>query len=283
MTSRNEVQEMARTFLGAVQQAQPVGSYKILPSVSVQIYRDARSKLGQDFAADLLRCALSLGALGALSSRSLQELPPRVRRHHEKSLIRIAENQPGTRDWLTPESDLFQKDLGLVSFRLLSFGQRVGELGQGIPRRTLWVAGLSDAPRRLLLIIRTGGFRPYLQTHLHDFELGTMDNEAGRTEMYLCGAELLERHPELLGTIASSWLEDPALEQVSPRLYNRQPREGGAVFLYNGTDSQTTNNALFRSETRRALYQQGRYQPKNYMVIWPRQQQIDWARRRTEP
>jgi hypothetical protein len=283
VTGRNEIQEMARTFLGAVQQAPQVGSYKILPSSSLQIYSDARSRLGEDCAADLLRCALTLGARGALSSKSLQELPPRVRRHHETSLIRIADNQPGTNDWLTPESDLFQKELGLVSFRLLSFGQRVGELGQGIPRRTLWVAGLSNAPRRFLLILRLGGFRPYIQTHLHDFELGKMDNEAGRTEMYLCGAELLERYPELLGTIGSSWLEDPALEQVSPRLFNRQPREGGAVFLYNGTDSQTTNNALFRSETRRALYQQGRYQPKNYMVIWPREQQIDWARRRKNP
>lgn len=90
---------------------------------------------------------------------------------------------------------------------------------------------------------------------------------------------MLRINPRVLGIFAESWFFDPALEPISPRLDHlwKLPRAGGARLFDVGASREHTENALFKSETRRRLHREGRYRPTGYMVIWPRAELIRWA------
>jgi hypothetical protein len=91
-------------------------------------------------------------------------------------------------------------------------------------------------------------------------------------------AEMLERHEEIKGMFGASWFYDPQLENISPRLMYLQkiPLAGGAQMFYMGADR--TGNALAKSKTRLKLYEEGRYRPQEYMLVWPRKELMAWAR-----
>jgi hypothetical protein len=91
-------------------------------------------------------------------------------------------------------------------------------------------------------------------------------------------AEMLEFNPHIKGVSGGSWFYDPEIENVSPRLaYLRQrPQQRGAYVFYSHVDID--GGALSKSQTRRDLYDQGKYLPKAYFIVWPRQKVIAWSR-----
>jgi hypothetical protein len=68
---------------------------------------------------------------------------------------------------------------------------------------------------------------------------------------------------------------------VSPRLgYLRDtPIQGGAHLFFYEEGGSSISNSLSTSPTRRKLYDEGKYMPKSYMLVWGKRPQIAWARR----
>jgi hypothetical protein len=93
--------------------------------------------------------------------------------------------------------------------------------------------------------------------------------------------ELLKINQEVKGYFATSWFYDPELEKISPRLtYLRDviTENGGKLFV-KGSSPRTIRDATFKSPTRRKLYEEGKYLPTDYLIVWPRKQLIEWADR----
>jgi hypothetical protein len=88
---------------------------------------------------------------------------------------------------------------------------------------------------------------------------------------------MLELHPEIKGIWTGSWFNDPAIETVSPRLtyLRKMPQDNGAYAFYSNLAS--TSGALSKSKTRQKLYEEKKYIPKSYALIWPRKPLLKWA------
>ncbi|MCW5751603.1 MAG: hypothetical protein KIT81_10700 [Alphaproteobacteria bacterium] len=181
------------------------------------------------------------------------------------------------------DDDVFLKDLGLVSGRLIPCLTRVGDPYGGLPRRAM--LGSAQGILRMLpyALLSGGGFWPYLEIHVHkpmwDRLRGRVDGEVWR-KAYRLMAAAIEALPDLRGITAASWLWDGALSEVSPHLHiHRQIAEAhGARFLDLGCDEETRISALARSERRRELCRQGRYQPRRVLMVWSRRDLLRWAR-----
>jgi hypothetical protein len=87
--------------------------------------------------------------------------------------------------------------------------------------------------------------------------------------------------PDLAGVYAASWLYDPQLASVSPKLtFVRKIAEaGGARFLRLRTDPVQIAYATAHSPVRRQLMQSGAYSPTCYGLHWDRHAFIAWAER----
>jgi len=64
---------------------------------------------------------------------------------------------------------------------------------------------------------------------------------------------------------------------VSPRLayIREQPEQNGASFFRIAPNPDS--GALAKSATRRRLYEEGKYVPTEYCMVWPRKAMIRWA------
>lgn len=125
---------------------------------------------------------------------------------------------------------------------------------------------------------RAGGNGTWFRGHL-DSRYTTEFNEQGFDNFYLRVAELLEKQKDINGYVGTSWLYDPQLLEISPRLafFQERPLERGAFLLRHGTQRSDVVNAIKTSETRRRLYQEGKYIPVCYSSLWPRKELIAWA------
>lgn len=172
---------------------------------------------------------------------------------------------------LSLDSDLFLKDLGLCRMILIPCVTHLIYRHAGVPRRLVLSQRLPGMIRALWFLgTRTGGARPFLENHVH-LSMRAEFTEDGRKRCYRLVAELLRLWPEARGLVGSSWYYDPVIPRISPRIgYLRLgPERAGALFLENGGGA-AARGALSRSPTRRRLHDEGRYEPRNYFMIWAR-------------
>lgn len=132
--------------------------------------------------------------------------------------------------------------------------------------------------RGLSRYLAASATRPFLQIHTEARDLSRFC-PAGWDQTYLYAADLLDRFPEYGGLLNSSWFFDPVVAEISPRLAYLQERhlEGGAIRIRLGTSPLQVQSATAKSETRLALYREGRYEPTCYAFFWPRKEIISWA------
>lgn len=266
-------------FLAIADDVRPFDSYKVFSAGARSLVDRIRANAGEEVCRSFLRGAISLGVVNTLKSDRFRHLPGRVAAQQLRQLGRLANDYSTDCDWLDLDNDLFQKELGLATMRLYAAGAQVLEIHSGVPRSLIFRGGKAACLSKLASMLRLGGFRPYFQIHTHQFMLDAF-NEAGWKECYLCCAELYAVHPEVLGMHSASWYFDPALRLVSPHLAHLRetPVQGGArLFLYEEGGTSITNS-LAKSATRRKLYQEGKYHPKSYMLVWGKRSHIAWAR-----
>jgi hypothetical protein len=259
----------------------PYAHYKIFPQDARLLIPDGVLANGDKASQVFLKAAILHGMLDTLRSDRFRRLPSRIRDQQLRQLQRMLVNDQDAADWLQVDNDIFQKEFGIATLRLYVAGAQLVDPRCGIPRSILFKGGLGALPENAGKILRLGGFRKYFQIHTHDLMLDTF-NEEGWNECYRSCAELYAFHPEVLGMYGSSWFYDPAIDTVSPRLsYLRAtPVAGGAELFFVEEGGSAKNNALSTSPTRRQLYQEGRYSPRNYMLAWGKAKQMAWAKNR---
>ena len=206
-------------------------------------------------------------------------IPPSIANLYGRELERIRSViDSGDESLLRFDLDVRQKDLAILTFRLIPVGAEFAEPWSAIWRRRVLTARASQFYRAgKFFILGRNGFWPYFQLHMHQ-ESHDDFNEAGWMETYMRLAELLECNPGHRGWFSCSWLVDPALEQISPHLsYLRSvPESNGGAIFYMQDDPEGKTGALAKSRTRRRLFEEGRYHPRIYLRVWPRSPAVDW-------
>ncbi len=269
--------DAARRFVSESLNLGDLSHYKIFPQACFLIARDAL-RFGEKGSQRLLLVALHLAMLRSLQSEAMDCLPVRVKGHQLKQYSRILASVNLESAWMNLESDFFHKEYGLAGLRLYAASAQVIDPRCGVPRSTFLKSGLSGLLRGMQLLIETKGFSPMFQIHTHSLFLDEFD-ESGWNECYRCCADLYKLHPGAKGMFGGSWFYDPAVLQISPRLAYLQsiPLYGGAQSFLVASEGEHVHDAIATSPTRRKLYEEGRYHPKSYMLIWPRARQISWA------
>ncbi|MCU1449973.1 MAG: hypothetical protein JWP02_2143 [Acidimicrobiales bacterium] len=194
--------------------------------------------------------------------RGLQEprtfvLPPPVHELLVADLGRIVDNAI---DGTGPEDPLADDDFILD----LAIGR-----GAAIPMDQFFSVPISIQEA-------SGGFTPgtWMNVHLRgdDFTRETLD------AMTPLNFAFFLANPEVQGWFGVGWMLDPELADVSPHLawYRELMLQAGAHISPAGTDDTTVALATAASATRRTLFDQGRYQPRDWRVIMPREQGLLW-------
>lgn len=276
-----EVELQIARFIKAAGEIGSHDHYKIFSPSAHVIVTEVLANHDTHSLRQFLRAVLASTVLVTIASDRFKMLPPRIAANQSKHLLRIAEDSADELEWLDLGKDLFQKEFALASLRLYAAGAQLIDYRCGVPRSTVLKGGLWSALPHLLKLTKFGGFSPYFQIHTHTFNLDAF-NEAGWDECYLCCAELYQIHPEVLGMFGSSWFYDPALASISPRLaYLRDtPCNNGAILMFVVKGGEAINLSLSTSPSRRKLYEDGKYMPTSFMMVWGRQAQSEWAARR---
>jgi hypothetical protein len=267
-------------FIKSVDEIGSYDHYKVFPPAAHTLADRILVSHGIAVLRRFLRAVLSSAVLMTIDSGRFKALPPRTAANQRKHLLRIAKDSADGDEWLDLGNDLFQKEFGLATLRLYAAGAQLIDFRCGVPRSNVLKGGLRKALTQLLRMTRFGGFRPYFQIHTHTFNLDAF-NEAGWEECYLCCAELYNIHPNVLGMFGSSWFYDPALATISPRLaYLRDtPCNNGAILMLVVKGGDAINLSISTSPSRRKLYEDGKYVPTSFMLVWSRKAQIEWAAR----
>ena len=218
-------------------------------------------------------------------SRSPYKIPPSVERLYLKEIRRIADQLDRFElSFYDLGRDEFLKDLAILTHRLIPVGAEFAQPDCGVPRSVLFKGGPSQLLRGLWFFgVRLRGFKPLFSLHLHNLALDEFNPE-GLVETYGRLAELLELNPEFKGWFSGSWFLDPQLASISPHLAHLRavPEANGAAIFFVEADPRGTSGALAKSATRQRLFREGKYLPKIYMRVWPRQAMLEWQRGRAE-
>lgn len=198
----------------------------------------------------------------------------------ERIIGQIEKNTNEDDFYLYP-NDKFFKDLGVCSLRIIPAGAQKINITT-LPKAFLLRNGIHQFLKGInYIIFELGGIKPIFDMHTdsHDPLLMKEFNFDGWKQFYLRVSCILKDRIDIRGIFGAGWVFDPQLVTVSPRLsYLREivTSNGGALF-YMGTSEHGLRNSLAKSETRRRLYHEGKYVPKDYMVIWSRNAMINWA------
>jgi len=133
------------------------------------------------------------------------------------------------------------------------------------------------ADEALALLFETGVGR-WMEFHVDERNLRDF-NPAGFRRMYHRLAALMRARPELAGVYGASWLYDPAVSHVSPKLAFcfTVPLEAGGKSIRLREDPVQTAFAVARSATRLKLWEAGTYRPVCYAMYWTRRDLLAWA------
>jgi len=177
------------------------------------------------------------------------------------------------------EDDVFLKDLGICRLEVYPCVAQVVDKNSGLSRAVVASQFLRAPAKLITLGLRTRlAYRPFLEIHTHTPMLAGFTPE-GWDACYVLVADLLKACPGYVGLVGGSWFYDPELDHVSPRLsYLRErPVDGGAFLLRVGPSAIDIANATATSESRRKLYESGKYQPAKWLMVWPRGRLLKWV------
>ena len=124
------------------------------------------------------------------------------------------------------------------------------------------------------------GVGAWAELHLDVRDLMDFNTE-GLLRCHLRLAALMRARPDLAGVFGASWLYDPQLASITPKLafLRRLAEDGGARLLRLRADPIQTALATARSPTRRKLVESGAYKPICYGMYWRRDALIGWSDR----
>jgi len=206
----------------------------------------------------------------ALPPEVLKRVPPALDRLH--GFLSEAPESYGLGD------DHFLKDVRFAAGWTFPCGAKVVDLSSRLSLPVSLVAALRCwDPSLAVRALTTERRAPWFEHHTESRYLDEF-SETGMETTYRCVASLLRLHPDVAGLTAYGWLYDPQLAEISPHLsYLRQrPLKRGAISIRGGTSDFDIENSLAKSKTRRRLYEEGRYKPVAYRILWLRRDILRW-------
>ena len=272
------------TLLRAVSRLDRTQHYKYFPPAFQRAIAEVAQKYDEAVARQALSFSMWNALVETLRSDSLQLLPIRIQRHQLVQFRRILDAQYESDDWLSLESDLFHKDFGIASLRLYAAAAQLVDPACGVPRSVVFRAGILRIPAAVAAIASVKGFSPMFQIHTHLRYLDEFNVE-GWNECYRACADLYSVHPTSLGMYGGSWFYDPVVSSISPRLsyLSVVPKSGGAHFLLGARQGHFVDDAISTSPSRRKLFEEGKYNPRSFYMIWGRHDQSAWAAKNQIP
>jgi hypothetical protein len=200
--------------------------------------------------------------------------PEGVRQRFDEHFKRIVREMAQPRDgFYVLENDSFCKDLAVCRQHMIPCGVQLVEKSSGLPRGRAMRRGVAEQAEMVWMVFRLGGFRPMLQIHTDRRQLREFNLE-GWSRFYRVAAELLKWNPRLKGMFGGpTWWWDPAVSEICPHLaYLREiPKAAGARFFQEGESDENTATAVANSPERYRLWKEGRYHPRAYLMVWPRE------------
>ncbi|WP_417316751.1 hypothetical protein [Emcibacter sp.] len=176
------------------------------------------------------------------------------------------------------DNDIFVKDVAITTGRLIPAGPGLLQVS-GVPRRLLVRKGPGQFFGLVsMLLFGLKGREPLLTVHMHMANVKQFTPE-GWEEFYRITSEILELNPDMKGLMRHAWFFDPEITGISPKLaYLREIPEKNGAKIYYFCDQGADSGALIRSATRRTLFETGKYTPRVYYLLWPRDRLIAYAR-----
>lgn len=215
-------------------------------------------------------CALLLWHIerfdGAFAGSGLH---PEFALHYGDAFHRIMDQIAADPSFADLDKDSFLKDLWLTRVVMIPAFAQVWWPYSGIGAKPVLRAGSSAIS---YVFLRCGGRRPFMEGHTHDPVAKAYWNEAGWGEALRLAALALPALPHLCGAFGTAWFYDPAVKEISPRISFAQDLQvgRGAHRISIGSNDAAISNATATSPSRRALFEEGRYIPTDYAVIWSR-------------
>lgn len=219
-----------------------------------------------------------------LTTLDSEDLPESIKIIYKQNFQRITENielKTEGEGFYLYDNDKFLKDLAVCTKCLIPAGACKINVDR-LSKKFLFKKGIKQFIKGLFYVFfNLGGFKPIYVMHTDSHDPSSIGDytEEGLTRFFLRVAELLKIKTEIKGICCTGWLNDPKLSEVSPRLaYARRIfTDNGGIIFYIGPSENAVRSALTKSETRRKLYQEGKYIPTDYLAIWSRKKLLKWA------
>ncbi len=256
-----------------------LNNYRYVSPYLQNTFKAIRSKYSQNTLVLYHKLALSALIQDSIKKIKKKELPNSIRTLYKEWFERVLDDFSRDSDEIyNHKNDLFLKDLGICSLKLFPVGPFLVEVYR-VPKKLFITGGISQFVESLLFVIaKMHRFAPFYEQHTNMRRLNEF-NPTGRIQSYIRIAKMLELNHDIRGVIGGSWFNDPNVATISPRLgyLTKIPIENGARVFRIGSSQADIENATTRSKTRRKLYEQGKYLPTKYLLIWTRKDLINWA------
>lgn len=270
------------TYVDCIKLIPATAGYHYMPNDLILLFDQLKSKHGQTAMANYHKLALCQIMQASLDTLELAPFTPSVLELYHKWYARVLEDfDTKPDDFYDHNNDLFIKDLCICSLRMFPAGAEVVEVS-GMSRKYITSSGIAQMFKAMLFyVLKMKGHTPYYQIHL-DIRCIRDFNPEGWEKCYIRIADMLKENPNVKGVFGSSWFFDPHLKDISPRLvYLRtMPEHNGAKVFRVGSSDSDIKSATVKSNTRKSLYEEGKYTPTCYILIWPRKELINWAERK---
>jgi len=213
-----------------------------------------------------------------------KKLPNEVKQYYFKDFNRIIgqiENDTDFSGYYRYPNYFFSMDISICNLRMFPIGGRKYHLSRFPIRKFLNKGGRQFVSILLFLIFEARGKEPFLRVHYDTHDPSFMDGFTLEGLIYSNRilADVMKMNPQIRGKIGTSWIGDPQIERISPRLAYIRYFEiaNGARYFYLGPSDKAAKDATKKSSTRRRLYNEGKYVPSDYLEAWSRKSLIKWT------
>jgi hypothetical protein len=267
-------------FLSSIELHSVQSSYVVSHPELDRIIDEAKSNGAEDV---FLRRVLWSLAKTAIAKWPPVGLPEGIRLLYVQDLERILVLLTESAPLMGFHDDEMQKNIAVLCGRLIPLGPNKGVIAK-IGWRSTRKSGLWNTLHFLWYSITVlHGLKPMIITHTcaaDPLAMMQWSSPSGHTAQFKNIAEYLLANPRIKGWGGKSWLLDPALVSVSPKIANTLFPSGlkfARYFIENATGDME-KMALEHSPHRRDLYDRKQYCPKVYLAMSSRRDILEWYR-----
>ncbi|WP_051563841.1 hypothetical protein [Enterovibrio calviensis] len=282
--------EVRQQYVSFVQDQMPGRAYSHFPDDMDRWFEQLFDTLSAEMMADVHQLALvdlMLSSLRSLDSQRPEDnsvcvntLPMVVIESVKEWFTYLADSMAAGDYEPDVTSDLFRKDLAISALNMWPSGSICHYEPRALPRRFLTANGITQFVSAADMLLRKIKDRQQMyELHMEDRRTNPHFLEAGWREFYLEIAQRMKSEPQISGIFAQSWFWDAEVIQASSKMaYLRNLPESGGASFYLLEACDDAEHVALQNKKRRRLFEEGKYTPKSYLMIWPREALLRWAK-----